>query len=51
LEVQAFLPVLAKSLVAGMFTCIGLFIYRAGRNPRTPKGNAVLLDLGSASSR
>jgi len=45
-EAHVLLPVLAKTFAAGLFTWIFLSLYRAVRNPCTPRGDAVLLDLG-----
>jgi hypothetical protein len=28
-----------------LFTLIGLFLHRASRDPKTPRGDAVLVDL------
>jgi hypothetical protein len=43
---QVLLPALAKTFAAGLLTWVGLCLFRAVRNPRTPRGDAVLLDLG-----
>jgi hypothetical protein len=31
--------------LALLFTLIGLFLHRASRDPKTPRGDAVLVDL------
>ena len=37
---------LAYAWPALLLTIIGLFLRRASRDPRTPRGDAVLIDLG-----
>ena len=37
---------LAYAGPALLITVIGLFLRRASRDPRTPRGDAVLIDLG-----
>ena len=37
---------LAYAWPALLLTIIGLFLRRASRDPRTPRGDAVLFDLG-----
>lgn len=37
---------LAYALPALLLTIIGLSLRRASRNPQTPRGDAVLVDLG-----
>lgn len=37
---------LAYALPALLFTVTGLFLRRASRDPKTPRGDAVLVDLG-----
>lgn len=39
-------PGLAYVWPALLLTVIGLVLRRASRNPRTPRGDAVVLDLG-----
>ena len=46
MEIHALLPVLAKTFAAVLLTWMGVALYRAARNPRTTRGDAVLLDLG-----
>lgn len=36
---------LAYAGFALLFTLIGLFLHRASRDPKTPRGDAVLVDL------
>lgn len=37
---------LAYACPALLLTIIGLFLHRASRDPKTPRGDAVLVDLG-----
>ncbi len=37
---------LVYAWLALLFTVVGLFLRRASRDPKTPRGDAVLVDLG-----
>lgn len=39
-------PSLAYALPALLLTIVGLLLRRASRDPKTPRGDAVLVDLG-----
>jgi len=49
MEFYVLLPVLAKTFAAILLTWMGVSLLRAVRNPCTPRGDAVLLDLGLAA--
>ena len=44
-EASVLLPVLAQAFVATTLSWIDLVLYKASRDPRTSKADAVLLDL------